>query len=176
MHPCREFRRRKVATHPSLPLEGSRRDGLRHQRCTCCATHGTHAFRKAVPSLSVTYGRKGELQHNTHRKRLSAGDNSTANHHPCCQTTTDLSAPMATVADPKRLFKKRNTCQYFTSFFVQSPPHCLHTIQRGSAHLRLCLVHMTTTHAKHKVHRENRHPCVKLPMCDHVGEIDSDKS
>ena len=31
MHPCREFRRRKVATHPSLPLEWSRRDGLRRQ-------------------------------------------------------------------------------------------------------------------------------------------------
>ena len=120
MHPCREFRRRKVATHPSLPLEGSRRDGLRHQRCTCCATHGTHAFRKAVPSLSVTYGRKGELQHNTQHKRLSAGDNSTASHHPCCQTTTDLPTPMATVADPKRLFK-RNVSVFHVFFSCNLP-------------------------------------------------------
>ena len=99
-----------------------------------------------------------------------------ANDHPCCQKTTDLSAPMATGADPRGLFKKKHMSVFHHIFFRAISPHCLHTIQRGSAHLRHCHVRITTTHAKHKVPRENGHRGVKLPMSDHVGEIDSDKS
>ena len=147
------------------------------QRCTCCATHGTHAFRKAVPSLSMTYGRNGELQHNTHHKRLSAAIKSTASHHPCCQKTTDLSAPMATVADPKGLFKKET--------HVSVSPHLF------SCNLTLLFAHHSswlctpaTLSGSHdnnsrqtqsaQVHHENRHPGVKLPMCDHVGGMKAD--
>ena len=193
MQPCREFRRRKVETHPSRPLEGSRRDGLRRPtrllqpmlNCKNTSPSLTNGARVA-PRTELT--RSEKQSHLCQRLQVEMANRNTTRITKDClletiprKITTRLARrqqnclhqwPMRPISkDPS----KRNTCQCFTSFFVQSL-FTVCTPFNEALHTFDSVTFASQQLTPNKVHREKGHPGVKLPMWDHVAEIDSDKS